>query len=53
MLENLSKPVILTGSQIPLCEIRSDGRDNLITSILIAADGAVNEVCLYFGGKLL
>jgi L-asparaginase len=53
MLENLSKPVVLTGSQIPLCEIRSDGRDNLITSILIAADGAVNEVCLYFGGKLL
>ena len=53
MLENLGKPVILTGSQIPLCEIRSDGRDNLITSILIAAEGAVNEVCLYFGGKLL
>ncbi len=53
MLENLNKPVILTGSQIPLCEIRSDGRDNLITSILIAAEGAVCEVCLYFGGKLL
>ncbi len=53
MLENLSKPVILTGSQIPLCEVRSDGRDNLITSIMIAAEGAVREVCLYFGGKLL
>ncbi len=53
MLENVSKPVILTGSQIPLCEIRSDGRDNLITSILIAAEGAVREVCLYFGGVLL
>lgn len=53
MLENLSKPVVLTGSQIPLCEIRSDGKDNLITSILIAAEGMVNEVCLYFGGKLL
>lgn len=53
MLENLSKPVILTGSQIPLCEVRSDGRDNLITSLLIAASGTVNEVCLYFGGKLL
>ena len=53
MLENLSKPVILTGSQIPLCEIRSDGRDNLITSLLIAADERVHEVCLYFGGKLL
>lgn len=52
-LENLSKPVVLTGSQIPLCEIRSDGRDNLITSLMIAADGIVNEVCLYFGGKLM
>ena len=53
MLENLGKPVILTGSQIPLCEVRSDGRDNLITSLLIAADGLAAEVCLYFGGKLL
>ncbi len=52
-LENLSKPVVLTGSQIPLCEIRSDGRDNLITSLMIAAEGVVNEVCLYFGGKLM
>ena len=34
MLENLNKPVILTGSQIPLCEIRSDGRDNIIASLL-------------------
>lgn len=53
MLENLSKPVVFTGSQIPLCEIRNDARDNLITSILIAADDRVHEVCLYFGGKLL
>ena len=53
MLENLAKPVVLTGSQIPLSKVRSDGRDNLITSILIAADGLVNEVSLYFGGKLL
>lgn len=53
MLENLAKPVVLTGSQIPLCRIRSDGRDNLITSLLIAADGRASEVCLYFGGKLL
>ena len=53
MLENLAKPVILTGSQIPLCEVRSDGRDNLITSVIIAASGKVGEVCLYFGGKLL
>ena len=53
MLENLAKPVVLTGSQIPLCEIRSDARDNLISSMLIAADGRVKEVCLYFGGKLM
>ena len=53
MLENLDKPVVLTGSQIPLCELRSDGRDNLITSLLIAAQGKVREVCLYFGGRLL
>ncbi len=53
MLENVCKPVVLTGSQIPLCEIRSDGRDNLITSMLIAAEGRVREVCLYFGGVLL
>ena len=32
MLEGLRKPVVLTGSQIPLCQLRSDGRDNLITS---------------------
>lgn len=53
MLENLNKPVVLTGSQIPLCEIRSDGQDNLVTSLIIAATGRVNEVCLYFGGRLL
>lgn len=53
MLENLNKPVVLTGSQIPLCELRSDGRDNLITSLLIAAAGIVREVCICFGDKLL
>lgn len=53
ILDGLDKPVVLTGSQIPLSEIRSDGRDNLITSMLIAAAGVVPEVCLYFSGKLL
>ena len=53
MLEGLNKPVVITGSQIPLCQLRSDGRDNLVTSMLIAGEGVVNEVCLYFGGKLL
>jgi L-asparaginase len=53
MLQGLRKPVILTGSQIPLCEIRSDAHDNLITSLLIAADFEIPEVCLYFGNRLL
>lgn len=53
MLEGLDKPVILTGSQIPLCETRSDGRDNLITSLIIAGEGKVREVCIYFGGLLM
>ncbi|MBR2930892.1 MAG: asparaginase [Clostridia bacterium] len=53
ILDGLDKPVILTGSQIPLSELRSDGRDNLITSVMIAADGVVREVALYFSGRLL
>ena len=53
MLQGLGKPVILTGSQIPLGEIRSDGRDNLINALLIAAESKVKEVCIFFGGKLL
>lgn len=53
MLSGLMKPVILTGSQIPLCEIRSDAEDNIITSLMIAAEGRVSGVCLYFAGKLL
>lgn len=53
MLRGLDKPVILTGSQIPLFETRSDGRDNLITSMIIAGSGKVREVCIYFGGMLL
>ena len=53
MLGNLNKPVVFTGSQIPVCELRSDGKDNLITSLMIAADGVVREVSLYFSGTLL
>ncbi|WP_324825014.1 asparaginase [Sinanaerobacter sp. ZZT-01] len=52
MLENLKKPVIITGSQIPFCEIRNDAKDNLITALLIAAEGTIPEVCLYFSQKL-
>jgi L-asparaginase len=53
LLVGLRKPVIITGSQIPLCEIRNDARENLITSLMLAASYDIPEVCLYFGGKLL
>ena len=57
MLENLGKPVIFTGSQLPIGLLRSDGKENLITAIEIAAameDGIpiVPEVCIYFDNKL-
>ena len=53
MLENLDKPVIFTGSQIPLCELRSDGYNNIVASVILAAEGRAREVCVYFDGKLL
>ncbi len=58
MLENLAKPVVLTGSQLPIGIIRTDGKENLITAIEIAgarqknAKPIVNEVCIYFEYKL-
>lgn len=57
MLENLSKPVILTGSQLPIGLLRTDGRENLITAIEIAAarendSPSVPEVCIFFDNKL-
>ncbi len=59
MLENLSKPVILTGSQLPIGMLRTDGKENLITAIEIAAarneEGRpiVPEVCIFFENNLL
>lgn len=53
MLEGLNKPVIFTGSQIPIGELRSDARENLVTAALLASMDQCREVCLYFGGKLL
>lgn len=59
MLENLSKPVILTGSQLPIGTLRTDGKENLITAIEIAAakhpDGSpiVPEVCIFFENELM
>ncbi len=59
MLENLTKPVILTGSQLPMGQLRTDGKENVLTSIELASahhpDGTaiVPEVCIYFSGRLL
>lgn len=59
MLENLTKPVILTGSQLPMGQLRTDGKENLITSIELASaygdDGRprVPEVSIFFNGHLL
>ncbi len=47
MLENLDKPVIVTGSQIPLAELRSDGQINLLNALYVAANYPINEVTLF------
>nr|WP_315174685.1 asparaginase [uncultured Flavobacterium sp.] len=57
MLENLSKPVIFTGSQLPIGDLRTDAKENLITAIQIASlrengNPVIREVCLYFEYKL-
>ena len=59
LLEGLTKPVVLTGSQLPIGQLRTDGKENVITAIEIAAtrrdDGTarVPEVCIYFNGHLM
>ena len=57
MLENLAKPIIFTGSQLPIGDLRTDAKENLITSIEIACSQKnnkpiISEVCLYFEYKL-
>ena len=57
MLENLQKPIIFTGSQLPIGDLRTDAKENLITSIEIAgaqknSKSIISEVCLYFEYKL-
>lgn len=57
MFENLSKPVVLTGSQLPIGDLRTDAKENLITAIQIASlrennKPVITEVCLYFEYKL-
>ena len=59
MMQNLTKPIIFTGSQLPIGQLRTDGKENLITSIEIAAakdpegHALVPEVGIYFNGHLL
>ncbi len=58
MFENLTKPIIFTGSQLPIGKLRTDGKENLITALEIAADKdaegnpVVPEVCIYFQNLL-
>ena len=57
MLENLSKPVVFTGSQLPIGDLRTDAKENLITAIQVASlqkdnRSVLGEVCLYFEYKL-
>lgn len=57
MLENLAKPVIFTGSQLPIGDLRTDAKENLITAIQVASlqkdnKPVIQEVCLYFEYKL-
>ncbi|GAA5860010.1 hypothetical protein JCM8547_003057 [Rhodosporidiobolus lusitaniae] len=53
LLEDLGKPVILTGAQIPLSELFTDAIDNLLASLIIAGHYAIPEVCVFFGENLL
>ncbi|MFM9988588.1 asparaginase [Flavobacterium sp.] len=57
MLEDLNKPVVFTGSQLPIGDLRTDAKENLITAIQVASlknknKSIINEVCLYFEYKL-
>ena len=57
MLEDLAKPVIFTGSQLPIGDLRTDAKENLITAIQVASlqenkKPVIQEVCLYFEYKL-
>ncbi len=53
LLPGLGKPVILTGSQLSLSDLRSDGREHLLTSIMLAGTAAIPEVAIYFGARLI
>ncbi|SPP31226.1 L-asparaginase 1 [Arsenophonus endosymbiont of Aleurodicus floccissimus] len=52
MFDNLDKPIIVTGPQIPLEALRSDGQTNLLNALYLAANYPINEVTLFFNKKL-
>jgi lysophospholipase len=52
MLENLQKTVVVTGSQIPIEELRNDAQDNLLGALLVAGHFVIPEVTVYFNDKL-
>uniref|UniRef100_A0A8D0QT95 asparaginase n=1 Tax=Sus scrofa TaxID=9823 RepID=A0A8D0QT95_PIG len=52
MLENLQKPVILTGAQVPIHALWNDGRENLLGALLLAGQYVIPEVCLFFQNQL-
>jgi lysophospholipase len=52
LLENLGKTVIITGSQVPISEVRNDGIDNLLGALTIAGHFVIPEVTLYFNNRL-
>lgn len=54
MMRNLSKPIILTGAQLPIGTPRTDARENMITALELSADQSpLREVCIYFNGRLI
>ncbi|XP_051160925.1 L-asparaginase 1 isoform X1 [Leptopilina boulardi] len=53
MLEALGKIIVITGSQLPIFDSRSDGLDNFLSSLVIAANYNIPEVCIFFGTRLL
>lgn len=53
MLQNLGKPVILTGSQAPMLELQNDATPNLLGSLIIAGHFMIPEVCLFFNYSLM
>jgi len=52
MLENLNKTVVITGSQIPLMELKNDAVDNLLGSLLVAGHFNIPEVLIFFSNRL-